>query len=129
MFLILSDEPERNNNYDLNSNKNWYDPTDHEENENIGYNPYNNGLDPLPPYEPNETDDYVEGDSRQDSDSHSSNSTAHTVTGSTTGISVWTVYIIVGSIAGGILLAGLVAIAIALCCQKEEEQQYKSTSV
>ena len=44
-------------------------------------------------------------------------------------ISVWTVYIIVGSVAGGILLAGLVAIAIALCCQKEEDSQYKSTSV
>lgn len=45
------------------------------------------------------------------------------------GIGVWTLYIIVGAVAGGVLLAGLVAIAIALCCQREEESQYKSTSV
>lgn len=45
------------------------------------------------------------------------------------GINVYTVYIIVGAVAGGILLAGLVAIAIALCCQREEDPQYKSTSV
>jgi len=44
-------------------------------------------------------------------------------------IGVWTLYIIVGAVAGGVLLAGLVAIAIALCCQREEESQYKSTSV
>lgn len=45
------------------------------------------------------------------------------------GIGVWTLYIIVGAVAGGVLLAGLVAIAIALCCQREDDSQYKSTSV
>ncbi|KAL5007267.1 hypothetical protein ScPMuIL_016073 [Solemya velum] len=44
-------------------------------------------------------------------------------------ISVWTIYIIVGAVAGGILLIGLVSILVAICCQKEDGADYKSTSV
>lgn len=122
----------RNNEYNTNSNTDWYNTGDTRVNDHDGYDhmsPYDNdGYEPNAPYEPNDTD-LVEDDNKYGEDSHSGNATAHNVTGTTTGISVWTVYIIVGSIAGGILLAGLVAIAIALCCQKEEDQQYKSTSV
>ena len=45
-------------------------------------------------------------------------------------VSVWTIYIIVGSVAGGVLLVGLVAIVVALCCNRiEENNGYKHTSV
>ena len=44
-------------------------------------------------------------------------------------ISLWTIYIIVGAIAGVILLIGLLAILIAVCCRREEESSYKSTPV
>ncbi|ESP02243.1 hypothetical protein LOTGIDRAFT_238069 [Lottia gigantea] len=44
-------------------------------------------------------------------------------------ISLWTIYTIVGSIAGVILLLGLVAITVALCCRREGTGVYKSTPV
>ena len=117
----MPDNTGMDNEYNRNSETNWYGTSDTRINK-----PYDTNHDMKEQYEPNETND-VEGDDKHDTGAR--NATAHTVTGSTSGISVWTVYIIVGSIAGGILLAGLVAIAIALCCQKEEEQPYKSTSV
>lgn len=46
------------------------------------------------------------------------------------GMSAWTIYIIVGLVAGGVLLVGLVAIVVALCCNRIEDQNgYKHTSV
>lgn len=117
-------DTDRGTEYNINSNTNWYDTNDPGGYEPIS--PYDN--DGYDPYEPNETDG-TDDHEKYGKNSHSGNATADNVTGSATGISVWTVYIIVGSVAGGILLAGLVAIAIALCCQKEEDQQYKSTSV
>lgn len=68
----------------------------------------------------------VEKNPSGDSSARNASKTASTEEGE---IGVWTLYIIVGSVAGGVLLAGLVAIAIALCCQREEESPYKSTSV
>lgn len=44
-------------------------------------------------------------------------------------ISSWTIYTIVGAIGGVILLIGLVAITLTLCCRREENSVYKSTSV
>ncbi|XP_050418727.1 fibroblast growth factor receptor 1 [Patella vulgata] len=44
-------------------------------------------------------------------------------------ISLWTIYTIVGSIAGVILLLGLVAITVALCCRRDSNGVYKSTPV
>jgi hypothetical protein len=44
-------------------------------------------------------------------------------------VSVWTIYIIVGAVSGGILVIGLVAIVVALCWQKDDGSGYKSTSV
>ncbi|CAG5128943.1 unnamed protein product, partial [Candidula unifasciata] len=44
-------------------------------------------------------------------------------------ISSWTIYTIVGAIGGVILLIGLVAITLTICCQKEESNVYKSTPV
>lgn len=45
-------------------------------------------------------------------------------------ISSWTIYTIVGAVGGVVLLIGLVAITLALCCNKgEEEDAYKSTPV
>ena len=109
-------ETDNDDGYNTNSNTYWYDPS----------SPHETDPDPFQP-EPNETD--MEEDDNYGTDSRSSNATGSATSASTSGISVWTVYIIVGSVAGGILLAGLVAIAIALCCQKEEDAQYKSTSV
>lgn len=46
------------------------------------------------------------------------------------GMSAWTIYIIVGLVAGGVLLVGLVAIVVALCCNRIEDRNgYKHTSV
>lgn len=50
-------------------------------------------------------------------------------TGQEAEVSVWTIYIIVGSVAGGVLLIGLAAIVVAVCCNRIEESGYKSTSV
>ena len=102
--------------YNSNSNTYWYDPSNTADTDQDPYN-----------VDPNETD--MDVDNSYSGDPRASNATATSEGGTTTGISVWTVYIIVGSVAGGILLAGLIAIAIALCCQKEEDAQYKSTSV
>lgn len=44
-------------------------------------------------------------------------------------IDVWTIYIIVGSVAGGVLLIGVVAIVVALCCNRYEDEGYKHTNV
>lgn len=44
-------------------------------------------------------------------------------------IDVWTIYIIVGSVAGGVLLIGVVAIVVALCCNRYEDDGYKHTNV
>ncbi|BFZ02029.1 hypothetical protein BsWGS_05068 [Bradybaena similaris] len=44
-------------------------------------------------------------------------------------ISSWTIYTIVGSIGGVILLIGLVAITLTICCKREEGNVYKSTPV
>lgn len=44
-------------------------------------------------------------------------------------IDVWTIYIIVGSVAGGVLLIGVVAIVVALCCNRYEEDGYKHANV
>ena len=45
-------------------------------------------------------------------------------------MSAWTIYIIVGLVAGGVLLVGLVAIVVALCCNRIEDRNgYKHTSV
>lgn len=44
-------------------------------------------------------------------------------------IDVWTIYIIVGSVAGGVLLVGVVAIIVALCCNRYEDEGYKHTNV
>lgn len=44
-------------------------------------------------------------------------------------IDVWTIYIIVGSVAGGVLLIGVVAIIVALCCNRYEDEGYKHTNV
>ena len=44
-------------------------------------------------------------------------------------ISLWTIYTIVGAIAGVILLLGLIAITVALCCRKDSNGVYKSTRV
>ena len=121
-FPDIPDNTGNNNEYNRNSDVDWYEPKTNNNDAIQPYDPdYDNNI-----YEPSETDDN-EGDYRHGSGAR--NATAHGASTSTSGISVWTVYIIVGSIAGGILLAGLVAIAIALCCQKEEEQPYKSTSV
>lgn len=44
-------------------------------------------------------------------------------------VSIWTIYIIVGSVSGGVLLIGLITIIVAVCCQKETSGTYKSTNV
>lgn len=44
-------------------------------------------------------------------------------------ISSWTIYTIVGAIGGVILLIGLVAITLTICCRREESNVYKSTPV
>lgn len=44
-------------------------------------------------------------------------------------INLWTVYIIVGAVAGGILLIGLVTLIVAVACAKREDGPYKSTTV
>ena len=44
-------------------------------------------------------------------------------------ISLWTIYTIVGAIAGVILLIGLLAITIAVCCRRDGGSVYKSTPV
>ena len=44
-------------------------------------------------------------------------------------ISLWTIYTIVGAIAGVILLIGLLAITIAVCCRRDGGAVYKSTPV
>ncbi|GAB1600974.1 fibroblast growth factor receptor 1-like [Argonauta hians] len=44
-------------------------------------------------------------------------------------VSIWTIYIIVGSVSGGVLLIGLITIIVAVCCQKENTGTYKSTNV
>ena len=44
-------------------------------------------------------------------------------------VSIWTIYIIVGSVSGGVLLIGLITIVVAVCCQKESSGTYKSTNV
>lgn len=91
-------------------------------------------------YEPNSRNPYhVNPSGEEDQDNMSDNfdegpqgarnGTVKEVSSEDDGIGVWTLYIIVGAVAGGVLLAGLVAIAIALCCQREEDPQYKSTSV
>nr|KAG5689046.1 hypothetical protein BaRGS_006442 [Batillaria attramentaria] len=50
--------------------------------------------------------------------------------GESTGvISLWTVYTIVGAVAGVILLIGLLAITIAVCCRRDGDAVYKSTPV
>ncbi|XP_059171659.1 roundabout homolog 1-like [Physella acuta] len=45
------------------------------------------------------------------------------------GISAWTIYTVVGAVGGVILLIGLIAITLTLCCKKEDDGAYKSTSV
>lgn len=50
--------------------------------------------------------------------------------GETTGyISLWTIYTIVGAVAGVVLLIGLLAITIAVCCRRDGGSVYKSTPV
>lgn len=93
-----------------------YEPTD-SRNPN-DFNPYDREDD-----NDNMSENFNEGDQG------ARNGTVKTSANHEDGIGVWTLYIIVGAVAGGVLLAGLVAIAIALCCQREEESQYKSTSV
>lgn len=44
-------------------------------------------------------------------------------------IGKWTIYTIVGAIAGIILLFGLIAITVALCCRRDSNGLYKSTPV
>uniref|UniRef100_A0A0L8HBL1 Syndecan/Neurexin domain-containing protein n=1 Tax=Octopus bimaculoides TaxID=37653 RepID=A0A0L8HBL1_OCTBM len=44
-------------------------------------------------------------------------------------VSIWTIYIIVGSVSGGVLFIGLITIIVAVCCQKENTGTYKSTNV
>ncbi|XP_005094335.2 fibroblast growth factor receptor 1-A [Aplysia californica] len=44
-------------------------------------------------------------------------------------ISSWTIYTIVGAVGGVVLLVGLIAITLTLCCKKEEGGVYKSTPV
>ncbi|XP_055873410.1 myosin light chain kinase, smooth muscle-like [Biomphalaria glabrata] len=44
-------------------------------------------------------------------------------------ISSWTIYTIVGAVGGVILLIGLIAITLTVCCQREEGGIYKSTPV
>uniref|UniRef100_A0A2C9KCH7 Uncharacterized protein n=1 Tax=Biomphalaria glabrata TaxID=6526 RepID=A0A2C9KCH7_BIOGL len=44
-------------------------------------------------------------------------------------ISSWTIYTIVGAVGGVILLIGLIAITLTVCCQSEEGGIYKSTPV
>jgi hypothetical protein len=44
-------------------------------------------------------------------------------------ISLWTIYTIVGAVAGVILLIGLLAITIAVCCRRDGAGVYKSTPV
>ena len=44
-------------------------------------------------------------------------------------ISMWTIYTIVGAVAGVILLIGLLAITIAVCCRRDGGPVYKSTPV
>ena len=44
------------------------------------------------------------------------------------GISAWTIYTVVGAVCGVILLIGLVAVTLTLCCKREEEGVYKSAT-
>ena len=45
-------------------------------------------------------------------------------------ISQWTIYTVVGAVGGVVLLTGLIAVTLTICCKKEEEEQvYKSTPV
>ncbi|PVD29566.1 hypothetical protein C0Q70_08820 [Pomacea canaliculata] len=44
-------------------------------------------------------------------------------------ISLWTIYTIVGAVGGVILLIGLLAITIAICCRRDGGGSYKSTPV
>lgn len=51
---------------------------------------------------------------------------SHVINGT---INSWTIYTVVGAVGGVILLIGLIAITLTLCCKKEEDGAYKSTSV
>ncbi|KAH9488505.1 Contactin-5 [Bulinus truncatus] len=44
-------------------------------------------------------------------------------------ISSWTIYTIVGAVGGVVLLIGLIAITLTVCCQRDEAGIYKSTPV
>ena len=116
-----------NNNNQYNSYTDQYDPRD------PIYNPDFTGdaIDPVDSFDTYGTPPYMnnEEEGNQMYGQGANNGTDKEAPSKSSGLSAWTVYIIVGSVAGGILLAGLVAIAIALCCQKEEDSQYKSTSV
>ncbi|RUS86287.1 hypothetical protein EGW08_005931 [Elysia chlorotica] len=44
------------------------------------------------------------------------------------GTNAWTIYTVVGAVCGVILLIGLVAVTLTLCCKREEEGVYKSAT-
>jgi hypothetical protein len=125
-LISFSDNVDQNtnfNNYNFEKNKIYNDYTEEIEptdSRNKDFNIYMT--------EKNQNNDDVHNDNNFSSVSKK-NETGNGAAATSGGISVYTVYIIVGAVAGGILLAGLVAIAIALCCQREEDPQYKSTSV
>jgi len=105
---------------DYNTRTNMYEPQNPR-------NPYEN-IAPID-YTSVEDDRDNMSETFDDGDHGARNGTVKETAAGEDGIGVWTLYIIVGAVAGGVLLAGLVAIAIALCCQREEDSQYKSTSV
>ncbi|GFO50240.1 fibroblast growth factor receptor [Plakobranchus ocellatus] len=85
--------------------------------------------------QPVDPDTEVQGPTGDDNDSGKSfkegdaaNAKAKDKDGEGGGMRVWTIYTIVGGVCGVILLIGLVAITLTLCCKQEEQSVYKSST-